>query len=184
MPHRIEIPDDLFARLQRHAVPFVDTPTTVIERALVALEAGDEEPVHQTATSEARTFNPAAPPDLKFTTVRSASVGGQTLRKAEAYWNTIMLKVIAAAAAQGVMTDDILFLVTVNSQKGRREDNGFKYVKEANLSIQGQDANAAWRQAYTLASSFGIELEVSFIWQDNSKASKPNQAGSFFVEGQ
>ena len=44
MGYTLEIPDELFSKLQRHAVPLIDTPLSVIERALRALEAGDEAP--------------------------------------------------------------------------------------------------------------------------------------------
>jgi hypothetical protein len=183
MAHMVELPDELFAKLQRHAVPLVDTPVSIIERALRALEAGDEDPVGAPWSNGSRSFNPAAPPDLKFTTVQKAAVGGKALKKADAYWNKILFKVIVEASARGETTEDILDLITVNNQPGRREDNGFTYIEAARLSIQGQDANSAWRQAYTLASSFGIELDVAFVWQDNKKAANPSEGGSFFVEG-
>ena len=183
MSHSIELPDGLFARLQKHAIPFVDTPASVIERALEALEAGDEDPKGEQKQGAPRTFNPAAIPDLKFTSVLSASVDGKALKKGECYWNTVMLRTIAAAAKQGNSTQDILDLLTVNSERGQREDSGYKFVAEANLSIQGQESNAAWRQAYTVASSFGIEIELVFAWQDHPKAAMRNQQGSLFVEG-
>lgn len=183
MPHSIELPDDLFARLQDHAVPFIDTPVSVIERALDALEAGDEDPKERQREGAARTFNPAAIPDLKFTSVLSAAVAGKALKKGECYWNTVMLRTIAAAAKLGNSTQDILDLLTVNSEAGKREDSGYKFVAEADLSIQGQESNAAWRQAYTVASSFGIEVQLEFAWQDHPKAAMRNQKGSLYIEG-
>jgi hypothetical protein len=183
MVYTIELSDELFARLQKHAVPLVDTPVSVIERALRALEAGDEEPGSVAASNANRTFNPAAPPDLSFTTLKSAKIAGKALPKADTFWNSVMTAVILEAAARGITTQDILDLITVNSQAGQREEGGFKYLESAGLSIQGQAANSAWRQAYVLASSFGIELDVSFVWQNNEKAAMPNASGSFFVEG-
>lgn len=183
MVYTVELPDELFAQLQKHAVPLVDTPVTVIERALRALEAGDEEPAIADAASISRTFNPAAPPDLSFTTLKTAKIAGKALPKSDTYWNSLMTAVILESAARGIATQDILDLITVNSQAGQREDNGFKFLEPAGLSIQGQAANSAWRQTYVLASSFGIELDVSFAWQNNEKAAMPNSLGSFFVEG-
>jgi hypothetical protein len=71
----------------------------------------------------------------------------------------------------------------VNCEKGDRHDTGFTYLPEAGLSIQGQNANNAWRQAYVIASSVGIPVEVSFVWQNNAKAALPNTEGSFIVDG-
>lgn len=180
MTHTIEISDDLFARLQKHAIPFVDTPVTVMERALVALEAGDEDKEEGRGI---RAFNPAAPPDLKFTSVLKASVSGKSLKKSDCYWNTILMTIIASAAKNGVSSIDILDLITVNSEEGQRDDNGYKYIEAANISVQGQDSNAAWRIAYILASSFGIELDIMFAWQDHPKAVMRSQQGTFFLEG-
>jgi hypothetical protein len=182
MPYKVELPDDLFAKLQKHAVPFVDTPVTVIERAVRALEEGDEEPATP-AEEGPRSFNPAAPPDLAFTTPRKGVVGTKVLPKNQTYWNNVMLAVIREAAVRGISTDDLLELLTVNCAKGERHDTGFSYVPEANLSIQGQNANNAWRQAYVIASSVGVPVEVVFAWQNNSKAAMPNTVGSFYVEG-
>src|SRR5947209_1528976 len=123
MPHNVELPDDLFAKLQKHAVPFIDTPITVIERAVRALEEGDEEAA---APNEGpRSFNPAAPPDLAFTTPKKAIVGGKMLPKNQTYWHNILLAVIREAALRGVSTDDLLALITVNCKKGDRHDTGF-----------------------------------------------------------
>lgn len=181
MPHAVEIPDDLFAKLQRHAVPFIDTPISVIERAIRALEEGDEEPAVATDATQGRTFNPAAPPDLAFTKPSKAIVAGRSLPNSQTYWNNVMLAVIRSAAAHGVSTQDLLDLITVNCMAGERHDNGFTYVKEANLSIQGQNANGAWRQAYVVATSVGVSVEVVFAWQNTEKAALPNIVGSFYV---
>ena len=183
MPHQIELPDDLFAKLQKHAVPFIDTPVSVIERAVRALEEGDEEPVNRSSAGGPRSFNPAAPPDLAFTKPRKVSIAGRSLPNSQAYWNNVMLEVIRQAAARGVSTEDLLALITVNSQAGERHDNGFNFIQPAGLSIQGQNANGAWRQAYVIASSVGIHVEVEFAWQNNAKAAMPNAIGSFVVDG-
>ena len=56
-------------------------------------------------------------------------------------------------------------MLIVNSIAGRKDDNGYKYLPEIGISVQGQDANGAWRQTYELASRFGMSLEVLFTWQ-------------------
>jgi hypothetical protein len=182
MPHNIELPDDLFAKLQKHAVPFIDTPISVIERAVRALEEGDEEPAAP-AEAGSRSFNPAAPPNLAFTTPKKAVVGGKALPKSQTYWHNIMVAVIREAGLRRVSTDDLLALITVNCVRGERHETGFTYIPEAGLSIQGQNANNAWRQAHVIASSIGILVEVVFAWQNNAKAAMPSVVGSFFVDG-
>jgi len=183
MPPSVELTDQIFARLQAHAVPLVDTPLTVIERALDALEAADEEPAPQRKVGGPRSFNPAAAPNLAHTTPRRAEVGGATLPKSKSYWNPIMFEVIELAAKQGISAEDLLDLLTIPAVKGKKEDNGYRYLLEADLSVQGQDANSAWKQTYRIASSVGIRVQVVFVWQDNPKAAMPGMTGSFFIEG-
>ena len=183
MTHTIDLPDELFARLQKHAVPLIDTPLTIIERALVALEAGDEEVASARPKSGARSFNPAAAPNLAHTTPQKVVVAGKQLPKGHSYWNPLMYAVILEAAARGVGKDDLLELITINRVNGRKEDQGYRYLDAVGISVQGQDANAAWKQAYRVASSIGIAIEVVFAWQDTEKAAMPNTLGSFFVEG-
>lgn len=185
MPTTITIPDDLFAKLQKHAVPFVDTPLTVIERALLALEKDDDKvSVENEGGLNVRSFNPAASPDLAFTVVTAATLGGKMLSKAKTYWNPLMYAVIEEAAKRGHSMEEIEALVTVNHVQGAKTDNGYKFVEAAGLSLQGQDANAAWKQTYRIASSFGIDLAVEFYWKDEPKAAMPNIAGSFKIDGE
>lgn len=179
----IELSDDLFARLQNHAVPFVDTPISVIERALAALEAGDESAADPGRADAPRAFNPAAAPDLSHTTPHKAIVGDTPLGKGEVYWNPLMYAVINQAAGRGVNKEDLMALITVNRVDGRKEDQGYRYLPGVGISVQGQGANAAWKQAYRIASSIGIRLDVVFAWQSHPKAAMPNTLGSFFVEG-
>lgn len=183
MTPSIDLSDELFARLQKHAVPLVDTPLTVISRALDALEAGDEDTVTNSATTGPRSFNPASAPNLSHTTPRRAQVGGHTLAKGDTYWNPILFAVINEAAKSGVATEDILDLLTIPAVKGKKEGGGYRFLPEAGLSVQGQDANSAWKQTYRIASSVGIHVQVIFVWQDNPKAAMPGTTGSFFIEG-
>jgi hypothetical protein len=183
MSPSIDLTDEVFARLQKHAVPLVDTPLSVIVRALDALEAGDEEPAAPANPLGPRSFNPAAPPNLAHTNPRRAEVAGQTLAKGETYWNSIMFAVITEAAKKRTSPDDLVDLLTIPCVKGEKEGSGYRYLPDAGISVQGQDANRAWKQTYRIASSIGIPVQVVFVWGDNPKAAMPNTTGSFFVEG-
>jgi hypothetical protein len=183
MSPSIDLTDELFARLQKHAVPLVDTPLTVITRALDALEAGDEDPVSPVTSAGPRSFNPAAPPNLSHTTPRRAEVAGQALPRGETYWNSILFAVLNEAAKKGTSAQDLIELLTIPCVQGEKEGSGYRYLPQAGISVQGQDANRAWKQTYRIASSIGVPVQVLFVWQDNPKAAMPNSTGSFFVEG-
>ena len=171
---------ETFTRLQGHAEPLVDTIDTVINRALDALESrktksGDE------VRGEVPLFDPAAPPSLSFTTVKSVVVAGRRHPPAETYWNSILEAVVKEAAKLGKTPAEINDLLIVNSIVGVKEDGGYKVVAEAGVSIQGQDSNGAWRAAFHIADKLNIPIVVSFVWQDTTKAAHPGAAGRFVV---
>jgi hypothetical protein len=181
MPIDVTLPDDLVAKLQKHAEPFVDTPLSVIERAVAALDAAGA-PAPTVAKPGIAVYNPAAAPNLSYTTPQLARIDGELLPVGKTYWNPIMFAVIEAAVARGVDMLAIHELLSVNFQRGLRSDSGYKYIENADISVQGQDANAAWKQTYRLASILGIEVEVQFVWQNTDKAAMPGTAGSLHIK--
>ncbi|CDZ31216.1 Hypothetical protein, partial CDS, partial [Neorhizobium galegae bv. officinalis] len=97
MTKNILVNDDVFARLQKLAEPFVDTPETVITRLLDAytgvkpfIDMGDK-----------KVFDPQVPPNLVHTTVISAVVNGETLKPQDTYWNNILIALIKRLAEKG-----------------------------------------------------------------------------------
>jgi hypothetical protein len=175
----VSISQETFTRLQAHAVPLVDSIESVINKALDALESVAKDTA---ATSSVRAFNPDAPPSLSFTTVRSVVFEGVRHVPSETYWNSILTAAIREAAKRGMNGQQISALLIVNNVAGKKEDGGYKYVQEAGISVQGQDANAAWKAAYHLATALNLSIEVSFAWQHNPKAAYPGQSGTFSVK--
>lgn len=178
MTHPVSLSAATFTRLQALAVPLVDTIETVINRALDALEATSAEPA-KAPNMGAELFNPAGPPSLSYTTVKSAMLEGKRLPPAETYWNTLMYACIRAAAAKGKTAQEIVELLLVPSVVGKKEEGGFRFIEDAGLSVQGQDANAAWRAIHRLATAIGLSVEVTFMWQQNPKAASPGKLGAF-----
>jgi hypothetical protein len=182
MGHIIEISDELFARMQAFAAPLVDTPETIISRAIAALESrGETGP--QDGGSRTRSFNPAVPPNLSHTTPRRMALAGRALSRSETYWNTLMLEVIRKARDEGLTPKQIQSTLSVNSVVGEKDFNGYKFLPDVGISVQGQDANSAWRQTYELATTIGAAVEVEFVWQNNPKAAMPGVTGRFSVGG-
>jgi hypothetical protein len=174
-----EFSDATFERLKAHAEPLVDTLDSVINRALDALETMPGKAVP--AGGAARSLNPAAPPNLAHTTVRSIELCGRTLPPNETYWNTLLIATLREAAKLGLEPDSLKALLIANSVVGRKEDEGYRYFKDLGLSIQGQDSNAAWRATYHIARNLDLPLQVTFSWQNNSKAAFPGTDAVFTV---
>jgi len=177
-----EIADATFERLKAHAEPLVDTIDSVINRALDALEERSGTEPHSLAPGRIRQFNPAAPPGLAHTTVRSIELCGRILKPQETYWNTLLIVALREAKSRGTETDELQRLVLGNCLVGRKEDEGYRFYKDLGLSIQGQDSNAAWRATYHVANKLGLSLKLIFAWQDNLKSAFPGATGMFVVE--
>src|SRR5664280_2037 len=127
-----------------------------------------------------RVLNPASPPNLSYTMVKSIVWKGKRLSPAEAYWNPLMLTVIRECAKH-MTKEKIRNLIICNYVVGRKEDNGYKYLEDVGISVQGQDANNAWKTTYHILLTIKVPVEVIFAWQDNPKATSPGAMGKFNV---
>jgi len=170
----------MFARLQSHAEPLVDTIETVTSRALDALEkVSDGTPKSQIGPRE---FNPFEPPSLAHTVLNSVELAGVSFMKRELYWNILMYQCVLAAAKRGLSPADISRLMVVPFIIGQKSDNGYRFLPEAGISVQGQYSNGAWQQAAHICKDIGCHLKVVFTCSNNEKAAMPNVTGSFTIE--
>jgi hypothetical protein len=185
MPN-VEITEITSSRLQAIATPLVDTWDTVITRLIDHWDATmvdrpkvvkPGEPIAMGQDGRTMIFDPASPPQLNFTTCLQIVINDQKLTKGETYWNTMMNTMIREAHKQGHDAEAIYDMLFVNAEIGQKEDNGYKFLADVGISVQGQDSNAAFRQAYQLAKANGISFEVWFKWQDNEKAAHPGHEG-------
>jgi alpha-ketoglutarate-dependent taurine dioxygenase len=124
-------------------------------------------------------FSPANPPSLRFTTVHQAVVNDVQLPRGETYWNSMMILALRLAKTKGYDAASIVDILSVNSLVGRKEDDGYKYLHDLGLSVQGQDSNAAFRQFFEICSRIEASFTVFFSWQVNEKAAFPGQRGYF-----
>jgi len=60
------------------------------------------------------------------------------------------------------MLREISDLIVVNHVAGQEEDNGYKFLKSVGLSVQGQNANNAWKAISHLAKATGLKIEARF----------------------
>jgi hypothetical protein len=183
MPNPLEVSPTTIARLQKHAKPFVDTVDSVINRILDHYENGlgrqaDNEGDISTIGS-IRDFDPESPPDLTHTKVLSVNFNKRGFSRSDTTWNTLLNEAISLAK-QSVKSDEQLKrLVMVNFVKGKKETEGYRYLADADLSVQGQDANAAWKAAYHIARQLQVPFEVIFTWRTKDGAAHPGVTGRF-----
>jgi hypothetical protein len=105
---------------------------------------------------------------------------GKLFPAAETYWNPLLLAAVREAK-KTLTKDQVKALLICNHTLGKKEDNGYKYLDDVGLSIQGQDANNAWKATYCILTAIKAPVEVVFNWQDNPKAASPGATGKFSV---
>lgn len=172
--------DDVLSRLQKHAKPLVDDINSVISRILDAYEGISIGPADSKSGSKGASnvveCDPAAPPSLRHTSPTKIVLAGHLFKPNETYWNTLLVEVIRRAA-DVMPKEELLKLIIVNHQPGERTDTGFKYIEDADVSVQGQDSVMAWKAIHHIAAQLGFPIEVEFRWQAKEDAAYPNARG-------
>ena len=189
------IPEPIYKRLQAIAVPFEDTPITVIERLLNEYEArcqpndvddiediieddDDIEDIIEDDDDIENILDPDNPDNLRHTRVMQAVIGDIEIR--QPHWNRIVGTIHLLALRQGLSMDDLIKLTLSNVVKGEKNTCGFRYFPEANISVQSVDANTAWRNTLYLAKKLKVQVGVSFKWLDKKGAAYPGEKGQLF----
>lgn len=181
MSPMIEISAHTFSRLQSHAVPLVDTIESVISRLLDKAEAISVEGSAEAGSPGIRTFNPEAPPDLTHSKVLGVHFDGQQLGRGSDTWNGLLDAAIRRAAKELVSPAKVKALLVVNCVEGDKTNEGYRPIPDAGVSVQGQDANGAWRAARHIAMKLGCELSVKFAWREKEGAAYPGLTGKMTV---
>ncbi|MBD0264424.1 MAG: hypothetical protein ICV78_17355, partial [Tolypothrix sp. Co-bin9] len=107
----VRIPDTIYKRLQAIAVPFEDTPITVIERLLSEYEARHK-PQEIIESENYRVLDPDAPPNLHHTRVIRAVIGGSEIRQPN--WNKIVDQAHILAIHQEGISPEALIKLTLS----------------------------------------------------------------------
>ncbi len=186
MTPSILLSQPIFEELQQLAEPLVDTPESVIRRLLESYKGLGSPPKPSSPSAppplnKSRSFDPVTPPNLTHTKVTSAILGGRTL--ASANWNRLLDEALREAKKKLGSFDAVRRIAMVNIFNGRKEDEGYHYLDGAGISVQGQDANSAWRGTIQIARNLHCTVEVDFIWRNKEGAERPGEAGRFVFQG-
>jgi len=180
---QITVLDQTFERLQRHAKPLVDTSDTVINLALDALEQLTAPPASSNGrgAEPERRIDPRALPNLTHTKVLDASLQGVPVAKAN--WNLLLDEMLRRAMKRLGTFDKLRQLCPVNMVKGRKEDEGYGYLSDIDVSVQGQDANGACRTVVTAAQGLGMAVDIGFMWRHKESAAYPGERARLQIPG-
>ncbi len=183
MSDPLQISSTTITRLQKHAKPFVDTVDSVINRILDHYEnssgQSSDDGGDVFAIGSIQDFDPASPPDLTHTKVLSVEFDKRGFPRSDTTWNALLNEAICLAKRSAKSDDQMKRLILVNFVKGKKENEGYRYLPDADLSVQGQDANAAWKATYHIARQLQITFEVIFTWRTKDGAANPGTTGRF-----
>ena len=137
---------------------------TVTTSEVVAVEASNTVATKDNVVHKQQEYNPSTPPPLDFTSIK-AIFDNQSVNN----WSTLVRVGVAAALRAGNSLTRLRQLLSSQLEESERTTNGFRPVEGYSISVQGMDANKAWKDAYTLARHLGCKIEVKFRYRDDEK---------------
>jgi hypothetical protein len=174
----ITISDATFAKLKSIAEPFVDTPESLIERLIdekidSSSNGPDGRGVRPSGTPDALLVDPDSHESLSFTRVLSAKVNGREMHRPK--WNGIFDNLHVLGLKRLGSLEKLKSFTGAGLRQGRYEEEGYRYLPEADISIQGVDANKAWNHALRVARALRVPVKVTFEWRNREGAAHPGQ---------
>ena len=182
---KVTLEQATFERLQLHAKPLVDTIDTVVNRALDALERDipipPSQPLRQPAMVPEREFDWRTPPDVSHTRLSDAVLQGQRIDRPN--WILLLKQMLMLAMERVSDFDAVRSICPVNMVRGRKDDEGYRYLSDIDLSFQGASANDSLRALVTVARGLGVEFEIGFSWRQKENAAYPGEKARLKVPG-
>ena len=171
----IRVNDSTFANLSTLKIwTGTNTPSETIDYALA--EAFQSLGLESDAAVPEDTLDgdrSAVSQSLQFTKPLTAKVNGRAIQNPK--WSSILVSAIEAVAERGYSDQRLAGALNIPAKNEKYEDQGYKYLPQLRISIQGQSAQDAWTEAARLAEQHGFPIEVTFMWRGSPKAARPGQ---------
>jgi hypothetical protein len=116
----------------------------------------------ETASTSFTVVYIASPPDLTGTKVVSATFANTCPSRLN--WNQLRAHAVWTVISS-CKPDEAHRIVGVQFEKGKKSGRGFQYYPDLGISVQGQDANTAWRNILHIARKLHCAVEVEFEWR-------------------
>lgn len=178
----VRINDATFADISTLKAWFkTKSPSETIDRIVRAameqlgIEHDDETEGAVVASTDGVLVFDAVAPSLTFTKPMKATINGKPIQNPK--WASILHVMISQVKAKGLEGEKLVRELGVPSKAASYDDEGYKYVPELGISVQGQSAADAWKEVDRLAKKWKIPVTVEFIWRQNPKAQHSGKAG-------
>jgi hypothetical protein len=171
----VDLTDETVAILQQYAVPLTDSADTAIRKMHEIIQREKPQPeaprTHPPLGSvTGMVFSIDQPPDLRHTSIRQTRING---KPGPSRWNGVYHHLIRQIPKDILRSDKVSEYISGAFVRGRREDMGYHYLQDIDLSLQGRDTNNMWRFITHLAGKLNMVVEIEFFWQDKAGAAYP-----------
>ncbi len=178
----VTIEQATFERLQRHARPLIDSVDAVVNRALDALEGRHAPPSREMGQAVDHNVESDRLPDLTHTKLLTARLAGEDVAKPN--WNRMLHRVLILAMREVGDVDELRRRCPANVVAGRKTDDGYHHLPEADISVQGLSANEACSALTVTARGLGIAVDIVFLWRVKEGAAFPGKRGRLNIAAQ
>lgn len=124
-------------------------------------------------------IDPTNLPSMTFTKIHKATVDGRTIENPT--WNHLLAQMLTLVVNRTIDLRNLSELGYVRVVRGRKEDQGYNYLSEVDISFQNQAAGAACRVILELAKMLEISVDIEFMWHAKEGASYPGQRGRIYL---
>jgi hypothetical protein len=173
----IEITEHDFARLQKVAVPFIDTPATAFTKVMDAFEgnnAGVGPALAPVRTESALpVYHHDNLPPLTHTKLLEARFGDDQPEKSS--WDALVRLALVEVRKKVGTIQDLRKMAAAKVVEGRKDDEGYKFLPEHGFSYQGVSAEDAVKIVFRCAKGLKVDFSAEFEWRSKEDAYRPGE---------
>lgn len=181
LPREGDLPECLQPLIRRHAVKLshqrfgaeADSLVKVLARVVPpGVDAAPPSPAPPPPTTvPIEQFDPTKPPNLTHTRLQKAEFADHKLERPK--WNSLARHAVEFALTSKMPLYEVCDVSAANVVAGQKLDAGYRPLRRLGYSMQGVDAQDAWRIAYSLARELNCSIVVDFQWLQRASAAHP-----------
>ena len=180
---KIEISDNAFKYLKKLAKPLEDTTVSVIDR-IINDHMSTVGSVNNSGGNASLQFGISDMPDVTYTTIKSAEVGGTAQIKKD--WNNILEVMIKSCLTKEPDKNKLLSLLEANVIQSKPTEmevkKGYRYISEVGMAYQGLDAIRACKNIMILSQQYSIPVKLLIWWNGSyDKAAFPGKTATIVL---